>query len=107
MIAVAIASVPWTITGAIAFGMMCDTRILRRGTPIARAAKTKSFSFCASTEPRRSLAKIGTLTIPTATMICQSPGPSAATMPIAIRSPGMASMTSMQRIKTESTKPPA
>ena len=33
MIAVASASVPCTITGEIAFGRMCEARIVRRGTP--------------------------------------------------------------------------
>ena len=59
MIAVAIASVPWTITGEIEFGRMCEKRIPRRRTPTERAASTKSFSFCARTDPRNSRAKIG------------------------------------------------
>src|SRR2546427_316232 len=58
MIAVAIASVPWTITGEIAFGRMCENRITRRRTPTARAARTKSFSRCARIDPRRSRAQI-------------------------------------------------
>ena len=95
MIAVAIASVPCTITGEIAFGRMCEKRIARRRTPTARAASTKSFSRCASTEPRSSRAKIGTFVTPTAIMICQSPGPSIATIPIASSRPGIASMTSI------------
>jgi hypothetical protein len=44
--------------------------------------------------------------MPTAIMICQSPGPSAATTPIASSSPGIASITSMQRMTTESVQPP-
>ena len=68
MIAVAIASVPWTITGESEFGRMCANRIARFLTPTERAASTKSFSRCARIEPRRSRAKIGTLTIPIATM---------------------------------------
>ena len=39
MIAVAMASVPATITGEIEFGMMCHVRILRRFTPTERAAR--------------------------------------------------------------------
>ena len=106
MIAVASASVPWTITGETEFGRMCEERIVRRGTPIARAASTKSFSRCASTEPRRSRAKIGTLTTPTAIMICQRPGPSSATIPTAMRKPGIDSITSIERMITVSTHPP-
>ena len=106
MIAVAIASVPCTITGEIAFGRMCEKRIARRGTPTALAASTKSFSFWASTEPRRSRVKIGTFTTPIATMICHKPGPSAATTPIANSRPGIASMMSISRITTVSTTPP-
>src|SRR5437868_6930171 len=78
MIAVAIASVPCTITGDIAFGRMCENRITGRRTPTERAARTKSFSRCASTEPRRSRAKIGMLTTPTATMIGRRTGASTA-----------------------------
>ena len=74
------------------------TRIARRGTPTDRAASTKSFSRCARIEPRSSRAKIGTFVVPTATMICQRPWPSAATIPIASSSPGIASMTSMTRM---------
>ena len=59
MIAVAIASVPCTISGEIAFGRMCEDRIVRRGTPTDRAARTKSVSRWARTEPRSSRAKIG------------------------------------------------
>src|SRR5918992_1564053 len=44
MIAVAIASVPWTITGEIEFGRMCEKRIAGRRIPAARAARTKSAS---------------------------------------------------------------
>jgi hypothetical protein len=106
MIAVAIASVACTISTEMALGSMCDVRITCRRTPTARAASTKSFSRCASTDERSSRAKIGMLTIPTATMICQSPGCSAATIAIAKSSPGIASITSMIRISTESTKPP-
>ena len=69
MIAVAMASVPWTITGEIAFGRMCEKRITGRRTPTARAASTKSFSRCARIDPRMSRAKIGMFTTPTATMI--------------------------------------
>ena len=50
---------------------------------------------------------MGTLVTPTATMICQSPGPSMATIPIASSKPGIASMMSMQRMMIVSTKPPA
>ena len=39
MIAVAIASVPATITGEMEFGMMCPVRIFRRRTPTERAAR--------------------------------------------------------------------
>ena len=45
---------------------MCPTRIDRRGTPTARAASTKSFSFTARTDPRKSRAKIGICVTPTA-----------------------------------------
>jgi hypothetical protein len=69
MMAVAIASVPATITGEIAFGRMCEKRMVGRRTPTARAARTKSFSRCARMEPRNSRAKIGMLTTPTAIMI--------------------------------------
>src|SRR5215210_1984977 len=82
MIAVAIARVAWTIRTETAFGRMCEARILCFRTPTARAARTNSFSRWASTDERRSLAKIGTLTTPTATMICQRPGWSAATIAI-------------------------
>ena len=51
-------------------------------------------------------AKIGTLTMATANMICGSPRPSQATIPMASRMPGIASMTSTTRIRTESTLPP-
>ena len=40
MIAVASASVPWTITGESEFGRMCAPRIERCLTPTARAAST-------------------------------------------------------------------
>ena len=59
MIAVASASVAWTMTGEIAFGRMCEPRIARRGTPTERAASTKSVSRCARIEPRSRRAKIG------------------------------------------------
>ena len=85
---------------------MCETRIVRRGTPIARAARTKSFPFCPSTDPRRSRAKIGTLTTPIAIMIEKSPGPSIAAMPMAMRSPGIESMMSISRMITLSVLPP-
>ena len=88
MIAVASASVPCTITGEMAFGSTCEMRIVRRRTPTARAASTKSFSRWASTDPRNRRAKIGTFTTPIAIITCSSPGPSSATMPIAIRKPG-------------------
>ena len=81
-------------------------RIVRRRTPTARAASTKSFSRCASTDPRSRRAKIGTFTTPIAIITCSSPGPSSATMPIAIRKPGIASMMSTNRIITPSTQPP-
>src|SRR4051812_22320398 len=106
MIAVARASVPATISGDIEFGRMCEVRSPRRGTPTERAASTKSFSFCASTDPRRSRAKIGTCVSPTAIMMLYKPGPSAATIPIARSSPGMASITSTMRIRNVSTQPP-
>ena len=106
MIAVASARVPATITGDIAFGRMCEPRIERRGTPTARAARTKSFSRCASTVPRRSRAKIGTLMIPIAIMICVRPGPRSATIPIAMRKPGIVSQMSVMRMITESIAPP-
>ena len=51
-------------------------------------------------------AKIGTLTMATANMIWGRPRSSQATMPIASRMPGIASMTSTTRIRTESTLPP-
>ena len=51
-------------------------------------------------------AKIGTLTTATAKTICGNPRPSQATIPIASRIPGIASMTSTTRIRTESTRPP-
>ena len=104
MIAVAMASVPWTITGESEFGRMCENRIARGRTPTERAASTKSCSRWASTDPRRSRAKIGTLVTPTATMICQRPGPSIATSPIASSRPGIASMMSIRRMITESTQ---
>jgi hypothetical protein len=107
MIAVAIASVAATMTGEIAFGMMCEPRIERPRTPTAFAASTKSFSFCARIELRNRRAKIGMFTTPTATMILPRPCPSMATSPIASRKPGMASITSMQRMIPESTIPPA
>ena len=106
MIAVASASVPCTITGEIAFGRMCEERIRRRGTPTDRAARTKSFSRCARIDPRRRRAKIGICVTPTAIMICTRPGPSAATIPIASSSPGIASMMSISRMITLSTAPP-
>ncbi len=106
MIAVAIASVPATITGDIEFGRMCEKRIFLRGTPTERAANTYSFSRCASTEPRRRRAKIGMFTTPTAIITCQRPGPSIATIAIAKRRPGMASMTSIIRMTTESGQRP-
>ena len=106
MIAVAIASVPWTISGEIEFGRMCENRIERLRTPTERAASTKSVSRCASTEPRRRRAKIGTFTIPTAIVTCHRPGPSSATIPIASSRPGIASMTSITRMIAESTQPP-
>jgi len=106
MIAVAIASVPWTITGEIAFGRMCEKSTQRPRTPTARAASTKSCLRSARTEPRSSRAKIGTFVTPTAIMMWKRLGPSIATIPIAISSPGIASMMSMQRMITESTKRP-
>ncbi len=51
-------------------------------------------------------AKIGTLTTATAKTICGNPRPSQATIPMASRIPGIASMTSTTRIRTESTRPP-
>ena len=69
MIAVPIASVPATITGEIAFGMMCEKRIARRRTPTERAASTKSFSRCDRIAPRKRRAKIGMFTIPIAIII--------------------------------------
>ena len=106
MIAVARASVPCTITGEIAFGRMCDARIFRRGTPIERAARTKSFSRWARIDPRSSRAKMGIWVAPTATMIWIRPWPSAATIPIARSSPGIESMMSINRITMLSTIPP-
>ena len=106
MIAVAIASVPCTIKGETEFGRMWEKRIPRLRTPTERAAKTKSFSFCARTEPRSRRAKIGMLTIPTASITCHKPGWSAATIPIANSKPGIASMTSIARMMVESTAPP-
>ena len=53
-----------------------------------------------------SRAKIGTCVAPTATMICQIPWPSAATMPMARSRPGIASMMSISRMNTQSTMPP-
>ena len=106
MIAVASASVPCTITGEIAFGRMCEDRIVRRGTPIERAARTKSFSRWARIEPRIRRAKIGTCVTPTAIMIWKRPGPSIATIPIASRKPGIASMMSVRRMITLSIAPP-
>ena len=106
MIAVARASVPCTITGEMAFGSTCEMRIVRRRTPTARAASTKSFSRCASTDPRNRRAKIGTFTTPIAIITCSRPGPSSATMPIAIRKPGIASMMSTNRIRMPSVQPP-
>ena len=73
MIAVASARVACTTTGEIAFGRMCEERIARRGTPIERAARTKSLSRCARIEPRISRVKIGICVTPTATMIWTSP----------------------------------
>ena len=84
--------------GEIAFGRMWETRIVRRGTPIARAARTKSFPFCPSTDPRKSRAKIGTFTTPIAIMIENRPGPSIAAIPIAISRPGIESMMSIRRM---------
>ena len=43
---------------------------------------------------------------PTAIMIWTSPGPSAATIPIASSRPGIESMMSIARISTESIHPP-
>ena len=106
MIAVASARVACTTTGEIAFGRMCEERIARRGTPIERAARTKSLSRWARIEPRISRVKIGICVTPTATMIWTSPGPSIATMPIASRNPGMASMMSVRRMITLSMTPP-
>ena len=102
MIAVAMASVAATITTEIEFGRTCETRMIRRRTPTERAASTKSFSFCARIDPRKSRAKIGMLTTPTAIITCRSPAPSMATIPIANSSPGIASITSMQRMIVES-----
>ena len=106
MIAVASASVPATITAEMEFGSTCEMRIFRRRTPTARAASTKSLSRCASTEPRSKRVKIGMLTIPIAIMTWRRPGPSRATIPIAIRKPGIASMMSTRRISVPSTQPP-
>ena len=39
-------------------------------------------------------------------MTCRRPGPSAATIPIANKSPGIASMMSIARMIVESTMPP-
>src|SRR5436190_15564057 len=106
MIAVASASVPWTITGEMAFGRTWPYRIRTRRTPTDRAARTKSFSRCPRIEPRRSRAKIGIWVTPIAIITSTSPGPSAATIPIANSRPGIASMMSMQRMITVSTTPP-
>ena len=44
--------------------------------------------------------------IPMAIMICQRPGPRTATIPIAIRKPGIVSQMSVIRMMMESTLPP-
>ena len=44
--------------------------------------------------------------IPMAIMICHRPGPSIATIPIAMRKPGIVSQMSTMRMITESTTPP-
>src|ERR1035437_489208 len=106
MIAVAIASVAWTISGVRAFGIRCRNRIRAGVAPSARAAVTKSASRNARRLPRRSRAKIGAYETPTASMICTWPWPSQATIPIASRIPGTASRTSVMRIRTVSTLPP-
>jgi hypothetical protein len=43
---------------------------------------------------------------PTAIMMLRSPGPSSATIPIAIRKPGIESITSIVRMISESMNPP-
>ncbi len=106
MIAVARASVAATMIGEIAFGRMWEKRIFRRGTPIARAARTKSLPFCPSTDPRKSRAKIGTFTTPIAIITEKRPGPNIAAIPIAMSSPGIESMMSMLRMITVSVFPP-
>ena len=107
MIAVASASVPCTITGEIAFGRMCEARIDRFGTPIERAASTKSFSRCARIDAAQQPREDRDVDVtPTAIMICKSPGPSIATIPIASSRPGIASMMSIRRMITLSTMPP-
>ena len=49
---------------------------------------------------------MGTLATPTAIITGTSPGPSSATIPIASRSPGIASMMSIMRMTMESAAPP-
>ncbi len=95
------------MTGEIAFGRMWEPRISRFGTPIDRAARTKSLSRWPRIEPRISRVKIGICVTPTATMIWNRPGPSIATIPIASSRPGIASMMSVKRMITLSTIPPA
>ena len=56
--------------------------------------------------PRRIRAKIGAFVTATANMICGRPRSSQTTMAMASRMPGIASSTSVIRIRTVSTRPP-
>ena len=89
------------------FGTMCRTTRARPCAPSARAARTYSVSFSASTVARTIRATVGVPQMPTATVVFTAPGPSAATIAIASNRYGKASRISTPRMITASTQPPA
>ena len=84
-------------------GQQPRRRSHRRSEPRSRSPTRAARAGCRAGCGRRS----GRSTIATANMIWGSPRSSQATMPIASRMPGIASMTSTTRIRTASTLPPS
>ena len=88
-IAVAMARVPCTITGAIEFGNIWEKRIRLSFIPIPFAAIMYSSSLMLNTLERINLPKFGTLIIAIAIKAFRKDGPKTATIDIASRIDGM------------------
>ena len=106
MIALAMLSVKYTMTGDMALAKMCLKRMRAGEAPMTLSALQYSSFFTTCTWPRTTRAKLGTFATPMAMITFCVPCPRMVMRMRASRLKGKAIMPSMMRMIMESTAPP-